>query len=181
MNIYQVILLFGIWNLKNDIEFDRFAYNQLRLKDDNVIRYKMLPPDSISPQGYFSVDPLPKSTGIGTFYPVYYRNMAVLNTIDDTTDLMFPEILEDFASWKLHKLMGNDGEASSYEALFFGEPSVIHSGRLNYATKNITGIELLKLENDNHSRSLEYPRNLWNWKGRKARTNYYRTRATKKR
>lgn len=159
---------------KNDIEFDRFTYNQLRVADDNVVRFKLLPPDSSSSKGYFTVDPVPKTTGIGTFYPIYYRALTALNSVEDTTDLTYPEILEDYAAWKLHTLMGNTGEAQKYEGLFFGEPSVIHAGRLNFATKNITGIELLKLENNMREQGNEYPRNLWKWRGRRSNTNYYR-------
>lgn len=157
------------WELdqKSDMEFNQYDYNiSTPDTDDNAQFYKLLPPDSSSDQGYFKVYPMTKTTGVGTFYPTYFRKFTNLNDISDETELPFPEILEDYAAWKLHDLMGNTEDALKYKSYYYGPNS---KDRVD----NLTGIALLEFHNDKRNKSLGYGRRLWNYKGARGRKNYF--------
>jgi hypothetical protein len=163
-----------IWDLENlpEVEFDRYTVNQLRIADDNVRRFKLLPRDSGSPNGYFETFPSPKSSNVGTFYPVYYRQMTKLTDIVSKTDLPFPEILEDYAAWRMHAALGNTGDdgnggpARDYRNLFYGPDGASQSIQL-------TGIALLKEYEKNVQKGLGYGKNLMRYRGQRGRNNFF--------
>lgn len=157
-----------LWDLEPspENEFDRYTYNQARPADDNIRRFKILPPDASSAQGYFSIYPIVRTAGVGTFFPVYYRTMTVLDDISDVTDLPFPEILEDYAAWRLHDLIGNQDQANHYRDLYYG-PSDASSDQ------RVTGIAMLEQYNKNKKQVLGYGRQLWRFRGQRGRNNFF--------
>jgi hypothetical protein len=158
-----------MWELdpKNDIEFNQYDYAISNPNlDDNTAIFKLLPPNSSSDQGYFKVYPTVKTDGVGTFYPVYYRHFDVLNDVSDETELPFPELLEDYVAWKIHDLLGNTEEAIKYKTYYFGPNT-------KDRTDALMGIALLEAHNAKRNKVLGYGRKLWNYKGPRARNNYF--------
>lgn len=144
----------------SDIEFDARVRDLNKTNDDNVKFYKLLPADSSSTVGYFQVDPTPKSSGVGTFYPNYYEKMADLDSVDDTTQVPMPAILEDYAIAQIWKIKGNESKASYYEKLFFGPAD------REKDISQITGIPLLD-QMDEYQKSIgqSQPKSLFRFKG----------------
>lgn len=148
-------------------EFDRFTQLSNLPLDDNVLRVKLLPPTTTNLQGSFKVYPIPKNTNIGTFYPEYFRKFTVLSDISDTTDLPFPEILEDYAAFRLHQLMGNKLQSDIYKKLYSGPSN-------GSPEEPLTGIALLEVHNKNVMNvSTGYGKQLWRYRGRRGRNNYF--------
>jgi len=125
-------------DFKVDLVFDDYAKDQDRTSDDEVQRFKLIPPDSSSSQGYFEVDPVPETTGYGTFYPEYYKIMGTIDDIADTTDCPLPQILEEYAAWQIEGYKGNDTKALLHQKQFYG-PSPDDKNR-----KELSGIALLE-------------------------------------
>lgn len=157
-----------LWELdpKTDDEFDPLMYNQgSPVSNDYTLCFKIVPPDSTSTQGYFRVYPVPETTA-GTFYPVYYKKFTALTDISDFTDLIFPEILEDYAAWRIHELLGNDTQATSFKNLYYGPNSESNSDQL-------TGLALLKSYDDSRKRPLAKGRSLIRFRGRRLNKSTY--------
>lgn len=151
---------------KPDEEFDRYMQDVSRTSDDNILYYKQSPPDSSSEVGYFVTWPSASSTG-GTFYPIYFKKFRLLSDVSDTTDLPFPQILEDYASWILHQNLGNDTDATTYKNRFFG------NAPRSQDQQEITGIMLLHNYQKNKNMPTNYPRSLWRYGGGGRNKNYY--------
>lgn len=151
---------------KPDEEFDRFMQDRDATNNDNVIYYKQSPPDTNSDIGYFVVYPVP-ATATGNFYPIYFKKMNTLDDISDETNIPFPEVLEDYASWILHDELGNKEEADRYRRRFFGTPV---RGILK---QEITGLGLLQTYQKNRNMPTNHPRTLWRYRGRGQARNYY--------
>lgn len=151
---------------KPDDEFDRFEQDRAATSNNNVLYYKVAPPDSGSDVGYLVVFPVPEDT-TGTFYPVYYKKMSTLDTIDDTTLIPYPEILEDYAAWRIHNDLGNMVEAGKYKNLFFGNTA------RGTANEQITGIALLNMNQNHKTVSSNKPRRMWRYAGRNSNRNSY--------
>ena len=131
---------------KSDEDFARYEQDRDQTNDDAVLYFKQSPPDSGSLIGYITIWPTPSTTD-NILYPIYFKAMGTLNTIDDTTAVPFPNILEDFASWQLHEELGNEDQAVKYKNQFFGAP-------VRGLTPNIvTGIALL----DQHQKRRSQP------------------------
>ena len=126
-----------------------------------LLYYKQVPPDSGSLIGYFTVWPTP-STATGIFYPIYFKAMGTLNTIDDVTPVPYPQILEDYASWQLHEELGNEDTAKKYKEQFFGEPV------RGFTPNIVTGIALLQQHQNRRANPTSRGRSLW-----KPRTSNY--------
>ncbi len=99
---------------KPSLEFDALVVNQTRPATDWLQIYKLLPPDASSIYGYFKVEPVPQTTGVGTFYPNYYIKMADLNSVDDSTSVPFPSMLERYAQGRTEQIKGNEDKAQIY-------------------------------------------------------------------
>lgn len=148
-------------------EFDRYNQNQNQVLDDNAIRIKLLPPTITNLQGSFKVYPIPRNAGAGTFYPVYYRKFTPLNDVSDTTDLPFPEILEDYAAYRLHQLMGNQTQSAVYKKLYSGPNDGSNE-------EPLTGIALLEVHNKNVMNvSTGYGKQMWKYRGKRGRNNFF--------
>ena len=151
----------------SDTEFDQFKQIVGQPEDDNVQRVKLLPPTTSNLQGSFKVDPIPKTSGVSTFYPVYYRKFSELNDVSDTTDLPFPQILEDYAAFRLHQLLGNKLQAEIYKKLYSGPNNASNE-------EPLTGIALLAVHNKNvQNVSTGYGKQLWRYRGRSGRSNFF--------
>lgn len=147
-------------------EFDRYTQLQNQPTDDNLTRVKLLPPTTSNLQGSFKVFPMVKNSNVGTFYPVYYRKFSVLNDVSDSTDLPFPEILEDYAAYRLHQLMGNKIQSDIYKKLYSGPNN-------GSPEEPLTGIALLEVHNKNVANvSTGYGKQLWRYTGRRGRGNF---------
>jgi len=147
-------------------DFDRFMFNQNRIKSDIVLSFKIVPPDGASAQGYFEVDPVNLGGEIGTFFPVYWRKPHTLSDIMDITDFPFPAMIEDYAAWKLHDWSGNTEEAAKYKDLYYGPSD-------ETPIQTATGIKLLTMYNNKIRRANAPGRQLWNWRGSQSRNNFF--------
>lgn len=114
---------------KSNVEFDSLMRDLNRSKDDHPLMYKMLPADSASSKGYFQVDPVIQNSGVGQFYPNYYEKMADLDTVDDTTQVPLPFLLENYAISYVEKIKGNEKKSAIYEAwLLDSDPNKVPKG-----------------------------------------------------
>lgn len=156
---------FLLWDLQPmaDIDFDRYLYNQNRFKTDIVLSFKI----TVDPSAGTSIviDPMPLNGG-GIIYPRYWKNPSTLVEITDKTDFIFPQLLEDYAAWRLHQFMGNDEEAVQYKHLYYGPDSVTPDQKL-------TGIKLLQKDNNMIRRANGYGRKLWNYRGKRGAGNFF--------
>ena len=158
-----------MWDLQPlaDVDFDRYLYNQNRFKTDIVLQFKVTVDDRTATQGHgiIILDPMPLLGG-AYLYPRYWKKPKQLVQITDTTDFIFPQILEDYAAWRLHEWMGNDEEANKYMDLYYGPASVTPDQKL-------TGIKLLQKDNNLIRRTNGYGRKLWNYRGKRGAGNFF--------
>lgn len=159
---------FLLWELESDadFDFDKWLYNQHRQQTDIIMSVKLLEKDGFSANGSFAVDPVPLTTGAGIFYPSYWKIPKQLVEITDATDFIFPQILEDYAAWRLHDFMGNDEDAKKYKDLYYGPSSQLPG-------EELTGLKLLEADNNVIRRANAVGRKLWNYRGRKNTGNYF--------
>jgi hypothetical protein len=144
---------------KDEIEFDYGTIDQDRSGDDEVAFYKLLPPDESSASGYIVIEPVPETTGYGTIYPLYYKKMATLDDLADTTNVPLPEVLEDYACWRIFQERGDEQRADIYRKLFYG-PSPQDKDRAP-----LTGIALLEQMNKNQGAPTGLPKSIWRFRG----------------
>lgn len=160
---------FLLWDLQPlaDVDFDRYLYNQNRFKTDIVLSFKINVDDRTATQGQgiIILDPMPLNGG-SYLYPRYWKKPKVLQEVTDVTDFIFPEILEDFAAWRLHEWMGNSDEAENYKNLYYGPSS-------ETADQKVTGIKLLQKDNNLIRRANGYGRKLWNYRGKRGAGNFF--------
>lgn len=149
-----------------DFDFNRWLYNQNRQKTDIAMSFKILEKDPSNPYGSFAIDPMPLTSGSGIFYPAYWKIPKLLVEVTDSTDFIFPQILEDYAAWRLHDFMGNDEDAQKYKKLYYGDPNLVNPD-------GVTGIKLLEKDNNVIRRANGAGRKLWNYRGRKGTGNYF--------
>lgn len=100
---------------KGDSEFDNIASDLNQATNDYAAIYKLLPADSDSDNGYIQISPKTKTTSIGKLYPNYYEKMADLDDVADSTQVVMPEILEDYAIAYVYKVKGDENKAKLYE------------------------------------------------------------------
>lgn len=152
---------------KAEIEFDALTTDLNRGHDDWAGRYKLLPADSSSANGYIQIDPIPLNSGVATMYPKYYKKMTNLANVTDTTPIPLPDILEDFAISMIERIKGNETKATQYMDLFLGPPD--DEGGI----KDITGLKLLDQLDEGQKQAGGQPRNLVSFKGRRFPGNMY--------
>jgi len=152
---------------KDEVEFDYETRDLDRDPDDYVKMFKQVPPDSSSARGYIEVEPVPENASRGTFYPEYYKELPTLNDIADETSVPIPQVLEDYACWKIFQDMGLETKAAVYRKLFYG-PSPADKDR-----DELTGIALLEQMNKNQGIAVGMPKQLFRYAGRKALKRLY--------
>lgn len=145
----------------SDIDFDAATTDLNRGTDDYPSSYKLLPPDSDSSTGYIQINPVTKTTGIGTIYPIYYDKMSNLESVDDETRVPMPDILCDFAISQIERIKGNDEKSKMYLDLFLG-PKDQRGG-----FENITGLKLLDKMDASQGRASGQPRSFKTFRGRR--------------
>ncbi len=165
---YNLNGAFLLWELQPlaDVDFNRFLYNQVRIKNDVILSTLLLPPTVTDPFGSFEVDPMPLNGG-GVFYPVYWRNPTPITNIADTIDFPYPQILEDYAAWRLHSFMGNEQEAQTYHQLYGAPPDNNPNAPLQ------GGLAMLQRHDNMQRRANGYGRMLWNWRGKRGTGNFF--------
>ena len=146
-------------------EFDRSVVNLNNPTDDYPEFFKLIPADTSSANGYFQVYPKTKTTGVGTFYPNYYKKMTDLNSVDDATDIPIPRLLENYTISQVERIKGNETKADTYEKLFFGPPDVLKK------TQVLEGLALLDSMDKENKRVSGQGQQLWKWRGRKYYSN----------
>ena len=155
------------WDLipLDEAEYDGITVNQNRPADDYLRKYKILEPDDNSEIGYIEVYPT-ALTGSGTIHFIYYRKFTELTNISIETELPFPQILEDYAAWKMHLILGNTDEAAKYESLFYGPDGSSNS-------QHLTGIALLNKYNTARKKAIGYGRNLIKFRGQRGVNSFW--------
>lgn len=150
-----------------EAEFDRYDSDQNATSDDWPEIYKMIPADSSSSNGYFKITPKIANNSVGTFYPVYYEKMANLDTVEDTTQVLTPDLLIDYGISYVERIKGNETKAKLYEASLVSD------------SENITPKGLIMLDKmDNAQKdSVDQPRSVWNFRGQKAVGRLYGNRS----
>jgi hypothetical protein len=88
-----------------------------------------------------------------------------LSDISDITECPFPEILEDYATWKLAHIIGKMDVAKQYQAMYAGPDDETR-------TDSLTGLAKLRKHNDRIKREQGYGRSLVKFRGRQP-NNYY--------
>lgn len=146
----------------DEIEFDRWVRDQDRTADDWVYRFKLVPADSDSAQGYIEVEPTPENSDYGTFYPEYWKDGETLDDVADETAIPIPQVLEDYAIWQIYEDLGVEVKAAIYKKKFYG-PSPADKDK-----ESLTGIALLEQMNKSQGVAVGLPKQLWRWRGRKA-------------
>ncbi len=146
---------------KDEVEFDGFDWDYNRATDDWLEFYKLLPGDANSDNGYFQTYPKFKGTGTGLFYPCYYEKMVDLDTVDDSTQIPLPAILEDYGISYVFSLKGNETKAAQYMNQFMGPPDTAEDNA------ELSGIKLLDQMDDYRKRGIKQARQLSNFKGRR--------------
>lgn len=154
-----------LWDLdpQADVDFDRYLFNQNRMKTDIVVAFKITQDATVG--GVIILDPMPLNGG-GILFPRYWKKPKQLVEITDTTDFIFPQILEDYAAWRLHDMMGNDEDAEKYMKLYNGPSS-------ETSNEALTGIKLLTKDNNLIRRANGYGRKLWNYRGKRGSHNFF--------
>jgi hypothetical protein len=102
-------------------DFDQLDVDQNRTSDNYVSHYTLQEADSSSTTGYLRVYPTPLTTGLGTFSLRYYKDIPDLATVQDTTLVPLPSLLESFAISKIEQIKGNEATAQIYSNAFFGK------------------------------------------------------------
>jgi hypothetical protein len=156
-----------IYDLQNQsgLEFDVQVSDLSQTGNDYADTYKLIPPDSTSTEGYLQIYPKPINA-YGTLYPIYYKQMDTLNTVDDSTPVPLPQLLENFAIAHVERIKGNDTKAKLYEDMFYGIPDKYKQGAI------IGGLALLDNLDNANKRPQGQPRSLWSYKGDKLTKRY---------
>ena len=155
----------------NEKEFDVYVQDNNRTDDDYLTHYTLSEADSTSDAGYILTYPTPQTTGIGTFYFRYYRDIEDLDTVDDETLIPIPATLENFAIAQMERIKGNENKAGLYEDLFYGRQQV---GRRQIGID--TGVNLLVKMDANRRNPAGQPMSLKRWIGRRGVERLYNNR-----
>jgi hypothetical protein len=144
-------------------EFDLYDRDQNRTPDDYAAYYTLKEPDDNSVPGYIRIEPIPQTTGRGTFYIRHFKELPDLDSVDDETLVPIPSILEDFAIAQMERIKGNETKAALYESLFYGRRS-----EKNRIVPLDSGINLLIRLDQAQQRPTGQPHSLFRFRGQKA-------------
>lgn len=158
---------------KPDAEFLSLTRDLNRPQDDYPRCFRLLPRNSSSDKGYFEVENEIKNSGVGTFYVSYYKEETDYNSVDDETDIIMPEILEDYLIAEIYRTKGNDAKADQYYKLFAGP----EQREKTLALEELTGIALLDELDKQYKSTQGQPRQIWRFRGQKAMSRLYGSRS----
>lgn len=151
-----------------EIEFDRIDGDQ-NITNDNWARgFKLLPPDANSANGYFKISPRILASGVGTFYPLYYKKPSSLDTVEDTTLVTLPDLLVDYAIGHVEQIKGNEAKAKLYKSTL----------ELDDETRTPKGLVMLDKIDRAQKDTVGQPKSVWNFRGQKAMRRLYGNTAT---
>jgi hypothetical protein len=134
--------------------------------------YRLLPPDDNSLRGYFEIDRQIKDSNVGTFYVSFYQEEDDYNSVDDTTKIIMPEILQDYLISKIYARKGNETLAKTYYEQFTGPENKKKTSGID----DLTGIALLDGLDTQYKRSQGQPMSLKRFRGQKAMSRLYGSR-----
>ena len=138
--------------------------------DDWPVAYTIEPPDSNDAIGYISLNIKSVTLAVGTFYIRYYKSMADLDDVADSTDVPLPSILEDYALAYCFPIKGDETRGKMYIDRFYGPQPSKMEGQYN---REPTGIRLLELMQANKGKALGQPKSLKVFRGRNPVGNRY--------
>jgi len=163
------------WVLRNkpDVEFLQYTRDLTRPGNDFIHFFRLLPPDSDSTKGYFEVESAPINSGVGTFYVSYYKEEDDYVSVEDSTAIIIPQILQDYLTAEIYKAKGLDAQAERYYKLFAGP----EQREKTLALEELTGIALLDELDKQYKKTQSQPRSLWKFRGQKAVSRMYGSRA----
>ncbi len=156
-----------------DAEFLVYTRDQNRPDDDYPRLYRLLPADASSSKGYFEIENGILTSNVGTFYINYYKEETDYNSVDDTTDLVFPEILVDYLAAEIYATRGNQAQADKYYEMFTGP----QGRQKTLPLRNLTGIALLDELDRQYKTAQGQPRSIWRFRGQKAVPRLYGSRS----
>ena len=157
-NIYQLAF-------KTITDMDALITDNNMTSDDWPSYYTIEPSDTSDAVGYISLDVPSKTLAYGTFYIRYYKKMAALDDVADTTDVPLPSILEDYVLGYCFPIKGDETRGKMYMDRFYGPQPSKMEGQYN---REPTGIRLLELMQANKGKALGQPKSLKVFKGRNA-------------
>jgi hypothetical protein len=149
------------------VELDYLVRDGNQVGDNWPSSYTIEPPDSVDTVGYLTIDKPPLTSGLGTFYIRYFKNMTDLDDVADATDIPIPSILEDFALAYGFRVKGDEVRAGIYERRFWG-PQAGHNVSTSDKSREKTGLRLLELMQNAKGRAVGQPESLKSWRGRSA-------------
>jgi hypothetical protein len=154
---------------KSDAEFKEYTHFLNRPSLDWPRFYRLLPPDANSTKGYFEIEQKILTTGVGTFYIDYYKEETNYNSVDDTTAVIMPEILEDYLISKIYARKGNEALGKDYYKMFAGP----EQREKTLALEELTGIALLDELDKQYKKSQGQPMSLVRFRGQKGMSHLY--------
>lgn len=157
---------------KDDAEFLLLTRDLNRGTNDYPRLYRLLPEDSSSTKGYFEIENKMKTSNVGTFYINHYKEETDYDSVDDTTNIVFPEILVDYLVSEIHATKGNQKQADKYYRLFTG-PEGRQKTLPGVNSEPLSGIALLDDLDRQYKIAQGQPRSLWRFRGQKAISRLY--------
>lgn len=159
------------WTLrpKSDVEFDGLTGDLNRPARDQSRFFRFLPPDASSLKGYFEIENQIQNSGVVIMYPNYYKEEPDYNSVDDTTAVIMPEILQDYLIYQIYETKGNETEGKKYYKRFTGP----ENREKTQALDDLTGIALLDALDMQYKYPAGSPKSLVKYRGQKAVTRLY--------
>jgi hypothetical protein len=144
-------------------EMDYLIRDNDMTSDDWPEKYTIEPADSTDATGYIAIDKPSLTAGRGKFYIRYFKTMADLDDVADSTDVPIPSILEDFALAYGFRIKGDETRGTEYDTRFYGPTPSKFEGQYN---RTPTGIRLLELMQNSKGKAIGQPKSLKVWRGR---------------
>jgi hypothetical protein len=157
---------------KSDIEFLEYTKNLNRAQNDYPELFRLLPPNSSSAKGYFETEFKIQNSNVGTFYINYYKEETDYNSVDDTTAILIPEILEDYLIHLIYQAKGNSEKGAEYLKKFYGPDN----RKKTMDAAELEGISLLTELDKQYKTVQGQPKSLWRFRGQKAMSRLYGSR-----
>jgi|GEM_PF-6934109 len=98
------------------LEFYNFKADANQASNDNVTKWTLIPPDSSSAKGYIGIHSTP-ATDDCSIKPVYYIDLPVIESFEDTLVIPRPKAYEDYILYRIFEDIKQDSQtASTYNA-----------------------------------------------------------------
>lgn len=98
------------------LEFYNYKADASQSSSDNATRWTFLPPDDDSAKGYIGIHTTPETDDC-YIKPVYYIDLPVISSFEDTLVIPRPKAYEDYILYRIFEDIKQDGQtAASYNA-----------------------------------------------------------------